>query len=438
MSSVGHQSQTVRNVVYDSEADDEMDLDEVVEDKSKPLARPLKRPFEESLEQSDPREGEVIAESKKSRTEEGPVQAGDLNQTHRDLVNIIESSKAPYNGNAGFSFWDAVCQHHSIFLEIAKHMDFYSLFNLFCIQKDAFIAISTNMYTVLTHQANVLAPESASVFPFKCYSDLCVIDPQSRTRNTLSGAVPRCVPSFKWLRFIYFREDTVMSIIRNLARAGHRMPVGSTKVLKRLWFLMDLPDTKRRQGMIHNQRFWSTMELETACLFFIKLDMRLNDPMTRRANLMSRAMLMAQRSLSVVDQVLRRKKLRNTAHVMRMFAEWRVRPDPQYPNDSVFGVPPQRLGRLACEGWTQGNQQLMAIDELVIAELVRRGLDLQNYLIDFVIYGNIDQETGKDIEAYRGSENEDDEYVSSDEEYVRDLEKKYGRVTLGEPNGEED
>ena len=416
-----------------------MELDEVTENHTETPSRSLKRPFEDSPEQSNQKgKGKAVADLKKPRTEEGPSQAGDLNQTHQELIDIIESAQAPYRGNGKFSFWDSICQYHSIFLELAKHLDFYSLFNLYCIQKDAFIAISTNMYTVLVHQASLLAPESADVFQFKCYRDLCATDPQARINNELPGAVPRCVPSFKWLKFICFREDTVMSIIRHLARAGHRLPVGSTKVLKRLWFLMDFPDNDRRIGMIHNPRFWSTMELQMACLFFVKVDMRLNDPMNPRANLVSRGMLMAQRSLSVLDAVLRRTKLRNTAHLLRMYAEWRLRPDPQHPTDRVFGVEPRHLGRLACEGWKQGNPPLMAVDELVTVELLRRGLDLQFYLLDYVIYGNIDQETGKDIQAYRGSEDEDDSYVESDEEYLRDLEERAGKISLRDEEGEED
>ena len=392
----------------------------------------LKRSHESSYsKQEDGEEGGAASNKKARLGEEGPP-TNEIAHAHKNLLKLAIESREEHRIDDPFNFWSFLLARHDLVLELAQHLDFASLFNLFCISKDAYVAICNNMAAVIRHHAWTNAPESADIFHFKCYSDLCRVDPDRRINTELPG-LPRCVPGFRWLKFIYFREDTVTSIVLAMARAGHRLPEGSPRVLKQIWFLMDLPDNARRGGMLHNQNFWSDLQLYIACLFFVKVDMRLNDPMNSMASLLPRQMLLAQRSLSVLNRVLRRQALRKPADVLRMLAEYQFEPsdDPAKRDLSVFGVPPHHLGRLQCEGWVQGNAKLIPVYDLVVMEMMRRGYLVQDYLIDMVIFGNVDADTGKDIPAFEGGEGgEEDKDYDSGEEFFNGLEERVKRMKL--------
>ena len=351
-------------------------------------------------------------------------------------VSIPDSLGVRFKGKGRFSFWDSLFAQHSILMDVARHLDYHGLLNIYCISKDVYTCFAVNMATLITYHAWLRAPESADVFHFKLYADLCVVDPGRRPHPRIPGQI-RLVPGFRWLKMVYFREDTVRSIVRHLGREGHRLPKGSPRALKHLWLLMDFPDNARRVGLIHNEKFFPEEHLARLCTFFMKLDLRLGDPLNPYAQISGRAMLLAQRSLSRVHDVLRGKGHRRHAELLTMLAEWRVLPSTQHHDRTVFGVQPHHVGRLAFEGWRQGATPLLRPDELVINELLRRGVPTQNYTVDMMLYGNIDLWTGHDIMKVKGEKVRVKNY-DSEEEFLCKVEKKVKKMKLQEEREKKD
>lgn len=106
-----------------------------------------------------------------------------------------------------------------------------------------------------------------------------------------------------------------------------------------------------------------------------------------------------------------------------MFIRWKYVPAPQYADQSILGVPPQKIGQLQYVGWGEKRQVLLQIDELVMREGVKRRLDLHESYLDMIIYGFIDPVTHEDrwhTEADAGDDGSDPdtetEYSDSDSE----------------------
>jgi hypothetical protein len=58
-------------------------------------------------------------------------------------------------------------------------------------------------------------------------------------------------------------------------------------------------------------------------------------------------------------------------------------------------------GLLACEEWSSTEGYLESALDLLFKETARRGLRVQRYLLDFVTYGYIDDETRANVPAPR-------------------------------------
>ena len=294
--------------------------------------------------------------------------------------NYQSSSDSAESHKGGFDIFKELLEYPELIHEIASQLELDDLVSLYAISKDFHRLVNNRLTAIIVSQANTRAPESAKIFAFKCYRSLCIFDPMRRQNEERKERI-RDVPGFRWLRMIMHRETVVDEIIRGLAIEGHRLPKPTSKVIKKMWFLMDIPDSSRRVGVVHNPKLWPDPDLYLAFMFFMKLDMRFTDPVDGNGEVGLRQMMMAQRSLVVLDRVLRRKQLRDQYDLIRMCAEWRVLPTHTAPRNTVFGVPWQHLGRLQCEGWKPGKRRLLRPDEVIMREAVRRELDFEKHLI---------------------------------------------------------
>ena len=283
-----------------------------------------------------------------------------------------------------FNIFKELLGYPELIHEITSQFELDDLINLYSISRDFHELVNGHFTAMIVAQAQVRAPESAKVFAFKCYRSLCIFDPMRRQNEERKERI-RDVPGFRWLRMILHRENVVDEIIKSLAMEGHRLPRPTSRVIKQIWFLMDLPDSKRRVGVAHNPELWVDIDLYLAFMFFMKLDMRFTDPVDGNREVGLRKLMMAQRSLVVLDRVLKRKQLRDQYDLLRMYAEWRVVPTQNAPRTEVFGVPWRELGRLQCEGWKPGSQRLLRPDEVIIREAVRRDLNFEKHLIGMPI-----------------------------------------------------
>lgn len=299
-----------------------------------------------------------------------------------------------------FNIFTAIISHPELVFELAKYLTPESLLSLYAISKDFHLIMNGHFTTIILSQAFTRAPESSGIFRYKCYKSLCITDPAAR-QNPEIPAQLRCVPSFRWLRFVLYREQVVDEILACLAAEGHRLPKRASSVLKKIWFTMDLGDSARRIGLIHNTQFWSDRDLFVATMFFIKLDMRFTDPVDGNGEMSLRKLLLGQRSLSTLLASLKRTEMLNELGLLQTYVRWKYEPAPEHRGMSILGVASDRIGRGHLEGWGLGNQKLLRPDQLVMGEGIRRQLDFHKRYMDMMIWGYVDSKSLKDIPTTR-------------------------------------
>ena len=319
----------------------------------------------------------------------------------------------------GFSIFNTLLKYPELTLEFSKQLDIEDLISLYAISKEFHFLVNGRFTAMILGQANGKASESSKTFIFRCYKSLCMRDPARRLNETKPDEL-RFIPSFRWLRMILFREAVVDDILRSLAAEGHRVPKPTRLTVKKIWFTLDISDNARRIGLMHNTTFWSNKDLFLATMFFLKLDMRLTHPSAGNGEIGLRKMLLGQRSLSTLANVLRREEMKTQVDMLRMIVRFNYEPSRHRQMD-IMGVPSHEIGRLQYEGWGAKPTKFIQIDELVMREAVKRKLNLQNYYVDMMIYGYINKKTFQDIrtpmQAEQGeAEEESEEETSSGED----------------------
>ena len=314
-----------------------------------------------------------------------------------------------------FNVFTALTAHPELIFELAKCLPVEDLISLYAISKDFHFIVNGHYTTIVLSQSIAEAPESSEIFHYKCYKKLCIIDPAARANAEVPEKF-RCVPSFRWLRFVLHRESVVGELIACMAAEGHRLPKRAASVLKRIWFTMDLGDNARRIGLLHNKAFWTNRDLFVATMFFIKLDMRFTDPIDGNGELSLRKLLLAQRSLSTLLAVLKREELVNELEMLQMYVKLKYKPAPEHRGMSILGVPPDRIGKGQLEGWGLGTKNLLRPDELVMRESVRRKLDFHKRYMDMMVWGYVNSKTLENIPDAKTVD--DDESIESSEEDI--------------------
>ena len=330
-----------------------------------------------------------------------------------DISGLESLSSVPFDASQSFdashaedtptfNIFQALLNHIEVVYELARHLDADAFINLYSLSRRFHNLVNDKFVTSIERNALTNARESAGIFQFQCYRDLCLYDPQLAVNAALEGKryQARDVPSFRWLRMVIYREWTVSSIMIAMAEAGHMLPANMSLVLKKIWFLMDMPDNARRIGTIHNEQLWSNDDLLMATMFFIKLDMRCTDPMDGGMRPVVRKLLMAQPSLSTTEAALHRTQLRDMYDFTQLYVEWRMRVMQNPTNDkSLFGMPVHEAGRLQYEGRVADPSRplLLRPDQLVMKEGIRRDLRLDRWYLDMLLWGYIDEDTGEDV-----------------------------------------
>ncbi|KAL9613269.1 MAG: hypothetical protein Q9167_002178 [Letrouitia subvulpina] len=295
-----------------------------------------------------------------------------------------------------FSVFNALFNHPELMFETAKHLDIEDLISLYAISRDFHNLMNSRFTTMIRSQAAAKAAESAKIFTFTCYSDLCIRDPAQRPLQRAPN-LPRSVPGFRYLRFILFRERVVDEIIACLAAEGLHLPKSASLTIKKVWLVIDIPNNLRRTFTMR-EHIWSAKDLFLATMFFIKLDMMFTDPMRGEGSTAMRRMMLAQRSLSTLWRVLKREEMVSQLDVLRMLVKWNYRPPRPQLNESILDVKPKNIGKLQYHGWGKDRgKKMLGVDYLVAFEAVRRGLDIQQYYLDMVVHGFVDKRNMKNI-----------------------------------------
>ncbi|MCJ1484014.1 hypothetical protein MMC06_004182 [Schaereria dolodes] len=331
-----------------------------------------------------------------------------------------------------FSVFKALLNHPELTHEVTKYLHVDDLLSLYAISKDFHNLMNEHFTAMILAQSLGKAAESSRTFVFKCYKNLCIRDPAARKSTEIKDQV-RLVPSFRWLRMILFREEVVDEIIACLAVEGHRLPKRTSLAIKKVWFTMDISDNARRIGIIHNTKFWMNIDLFLATMFFIKLDMRLTDPVDGNGEVGIRKMLLAQRSLSTLWKVLKRREMLTQLEMLQMFVRWKYQPAIQHRGMSIAGVPTREIGRGQIEGWGSGTKRILRPDELVMREGVKRRMGLGKRYLDMMVWGFIDRNTSTDLWPTSTPIGNDEEVSVSETEDETDQEEvmDYAELDLG-------
>lgn len=307
------------------------------------------------------------------------------------------------------TFFESLASAPELLIEIAKWLSPASLLKLYCISKDFHGTINNNLSSALKTCAANQAPESATLYVFRLYRELCIPDPNGTPHPTRPQEV-RLVPSVRWLQMVVHRDRCVRDILACLARQGHRTPKGMGLSIKKMWLVMDVATSAGRAQLMRSGLI-KDMDLFNWQLFIVKLDMRCNDPVDGPGHDGLRKLFLGQKGLTPLWNLLKRKAFIDTLDVVKVMVRYSYRVRPQHVNLPLFGVPPEEIGIVHLEGWGKGRVHLMRPDELVVHESVRRGLELKNYILEMVLWGYVDLVTGLDTPA-----TEDEKYMSDDEE----------------------
>ena len=315
----------------------------------------------------------------------------------RKLQDVEEGSPSAASAQAAshFNIFTSILGRLELTFELGKQLEINDLVGLYSISKDFHFLVNRYLTAFILCISTYRAPESSRTFIFKCYKVLCQRDP-NRTAPSERSKEVRWVPTFRWLRMVLFREKTVDQITSSLYNQAHRLPARASLSIKKLWLMLDLSDNRRRIGLMQNEGFWTNNDIFMITMFFLKLDMRLTDPLQGDGQTGLRGMLLNQRSLATLARVLRREEMKTQLDMMRMIVQYNYNPL-RPPTNPIFGIPPSDVGKLQYEGWGMRKTKFIPIDNLVYRESMKRGLGLHHYHVDMMIYGYINKKIFKDI-----------------------------------------
>jgi hypothetical protein len=301
-----------------------------------------------------------------------------------------DAVEIPHNG---FDILLTFAYHRDVALDfIERYLDIKSLVNLFAISKPFHLFVKRHYMEIINRLAKYNADESALIFPARCYPKLCtdITNPRRQPASTRSAAAQtNKVPSFRWLQMIIYREHTVRNIMGAMLRVGHGLPKRCEPAIKKLWFIMDIPDNKRRQWTIENRNIWEDIDVFFAVLFIAQLDVVLKKKRTTINGRMFR-LLLAQPTLTELWDVLRNASLRTDFDALKAFVRWRYAPAEHETDMHVYGVPPNEIGALQFEGYGRAERNVILLrpDELVFREMSKRQLNMGEMYKTIFLYGN--------------------------------------------------
>ncbi|ETN43965.1 uncharacterized protein HMPREF1541_10830 [Cyphellophora europaea CBS 101466] len=336
-----------------------------------------------------------------------------------------------------FNIFHGILLYPELCFSLAAHLAIEDLISLYAISKDFHTIIDTRFTTVILSQAIRKAPSSSRIFPFRSFGHLCRTDPAARIAHPdpvkAAQGIVRRIPSFKWLRMILHRDKTVHAIMALFAEKGIPLPRRCELAIKKVWFMLDIPDNARRIGFVHNKKLLTDADLYFAVCFCVKLDMLFHDPVAPNKFSEGRRLILSQRSLTMLLRVLQGEALSTRWDMLQEYITWRYEPGTEEEvdeNDTLFGVPRQKWGVMKKEYWgdkkptfengrtSKAPSLLLRPDQLVLREAIKRGLRFAGHYVKFMQYGYIHPKTLENFEprglTRRIEDYKEDEYTMDD------------------------
>lgn len=334
-----------------------------------------------------------------------------------DHFSNVDPYDKPKKAKAGIAYAgrdliSAMCQHVELAVELGKHLNGKDVLNLCLANRRFYEAINSYLLSSVRAWIEYKAPEAGRVFHYQIYAKHLVDDPQKRTWMALNqgkttspkkDSKVRKVPGLKYLQLVLGRDKYCREILAIMARCGHRMPSTMHHSLLRLWLLMDVATTQQRQAMLQMTHIFKDTDLYNMQMFFIKLGMAFNDPVYGPCTFDLVQLMMGQKGLFKLWQLLTRKKFNKLTDILDL----KLRYDFNFVSEGTYwmehglsqiqGIPLHEVGQQHKEGWGAGRMHLLRPDEAIPVEAVRRGLQLDDHLSHMVIWGYFDWKTGENI-----------------------------------------
>ncbi|KUI71609.1 hypothetical protein VM1G_06676 [Cytospora mali] len=336
----------------------------------------------------------------------------------------------------GFNLLESVCSHIWLATEVGKHVRPRDIVNLFSVSKAFHGLIKQHWQSTILAWGEHMAPSSLKVFFWKFYGKYAIQDPTGTTwaapgpfmnnfprpawaaadRAKPCDKTIRMVPGLKYLAMIVERERRVRDILACLARNGHRLPRTAHETLKKIWLLMDISTNNLRRAFIRNENLWRARDLYNAQMFFVKLQLRFNEPaFGPECPTLVETLLGQREGLTPLWRLFRGAHAADPLlEVMQMRVRYCCEDDDAAQHreewQDYFGVPAWDLGFGHLEGWGEGHVHLSRPDELVVEEAVRRAIGLQDHLLFMVLWGHVDWRNRRNLVP-----TEDEMYMSDDE-----------------------
>ncbi|KAH9882676.1 hypothetical protein J1614_000912 [Plenodomus biglobosus] len=301
-----------------------------------------------------------------------------------------------------FNIYKAILRHQNLFFQFALRLPYPAITALYAIDKEFHYRLNKFSVSLIHDYAKYHAPLASYIFSWRMYPHLCISDPMLRPMDRRQW-LARDVPGFKWMGMVLWREKVVRSILTLLGLEGLRVPVGAAAALMKFWTVMERKSTLLRVSFLRDRDIWSDADLLVIQLLLVKLDMRFSHPVLGNGAGGLAHMLLTQRSLVPLWKVLNGKMDMTyddaTDMVVRTYLSTDLDTDTHgwLDDETENGVPAEESELLSREGWELGGRKMESVVDMVIIESIERGLNVQQYYLDFVLYGFTDQETGRNL-----------------------------------------
>lgn len=342
-----------------------------------------------------------------------------------DMSHHMKKLSLKYNGT---DIITAICQNVELAVELGKYLHARDIINLYIANHMFHNAVNEHLLSSMKMWIAASAPEAGKIFSFKLYRRLLTHDPSGRkigdvyphlrSEKLLSQWMmqrTRTIPGLKYVQLVLGRDQYCREMIAMLARNGHRCPPTMHSTMLKIWLLMDVSTTRQRQALLRNTDIWTDVDLYNAQFFFIKLGMHFNDPVYGPNTYDLLFLMMGQRGLYPLWQLLMHKKYTKLPELLELSVRYNFDIPPDHWGGDFFdsnlhGVPFDEVGIGHFEGWGMGDQHLMRPDELIPFEAVTRGLDLDEHIRYMMVWGYVDFKTGNNLVP-----TEEEMYISDDE-----------------------
>lgn len=332
-----------------------------------------------------------------------------------------------------FRLIESVCCDWSFMIEVTKHLRVKDIVMLYSVSKTFHDLVNLRFQSTIAAWAQEISPSGWKVFYWKFYGSLCIRDPAgkpwampgpvaiprppwARPQRVISSTDrARSVPSLRYLAMIAQRETRTRDIVACLARSGHRLPETMHVTLKKMWMLMDIYTNRLRRSFIRNKDIWTARDLYNAQMFYVKLQMRFNEPIFGpNGTVLADTFLGLRCGLNPLWRLLRKKDYLHGEQVLQQRLRYFCR-DSLVQHHLLIGEPyvgihPNELGNEHKEGWGLGKVHLSRPDELVVEESVRRCLRMDKHLVFMVFWGHVDWKKRMNLVP-----TEEEMYMSDDE-----------------------